>query len=330
MKFKIRYADQIVGLLTIIAIAALVLVVFLLGSKQRWFAKDYLFQTEFDSGTGLNNGMAIQYKGFTIGKVKSVNLNKNDKVDVEFYIQDTYYDRAREGSVVELSVSPIGLGNQFLFHPGNGVTKIPEGGFIPRMDSDEGQARIRTGMVTIQKKEDSISNLLTQANTLIVRVNSVLAQVDEAFAGTGDTSLTKTMLGVEQTLTNVAGITGTLDRDLAGIIADIQKITSELGEEVANPTGLIPALIDPEGALFGSLNEALSAAAGTIENLEKTTALLPAQIPQIAGLVGELLTTLQSAQDVLTALSNNPLLKNGVPERVSTESGGTSPRNIQF
>ena len=78
MKFKIRYADQIVGILAITAILALVLTIFMLGSRQRWFARNYNFQTTFETASGLSVGMPIQYKGFTIGKIKSIFLNKSD------------------------------------------------------------------------------------------------------------------------------------------------------------------------------------------------------------------------------------------------------------
>jgi phospholipid/cholesterol/gamma-HCH transport system substrate-binding protein len=37
-----------------------------------------------------------------------------------------------------------------------------------------------------------------------------------------------------------------------------------------------------------------------------------------------------TAEDVMVALTNNPLLKNGIPERVETRTGGTSPRDISF
>ena len=67
-----------------------------------------------------------------------------------------------------------------------------------------------------------------------------------------------------------------------------------------------------------------------LDNLEKTTAFLPSQGPQIAGLLVELRGTLRTAEDTLTALNNNPLLRGGVPPRVETQSGAASPRNIRF
>ena len=59
-------------------------------------------------------------------------------------------------------------------------------------------------------------------------------------------------------------------------------------------------------------------------------AVLPGQVPQLTGLISELRVTLKSAEDVLVALTNNPLLRGGIPQKLETQSGGTSPRDIQF
>ena len=118
MKFKIRHADKIVGFFSITAIGVLIVLIFLIGSNQNWFEKKYHFRTQFDTASNISPEMALQYKGFTIGKVNKVEL-KNNQVWAEWYILDKYINYAKYGSLVELVVSPIGLGTQFVFHPGN-------------------------------------------------------------------------------------------------------------------------------------------------------------------------------------------------------------------
>jgi phospholipid/cholesterol/gamma-HCH transport system substrate-binding protein len=139
MKFKIRFADQIVGFLIIAALISLIFVVFMLGTQQRWFAKDFFYKTYFDSAAGLGDNMVVQYKGFPIGNVRSVTLTNDDRVEVSFSIYDQYQNRVREGSLVELIVSPIGLGNQFIDSPGLGVDVQEEGALIPPVTSPQGR-----------------------------------------------------------------------------------------------------------------------------------------------------------------------------------------------
>ena len=107
MKFTIRFADQIVGVFIILALGIVIFAIFMLGSSQRWFSRDYYFRTYFPSATGLSQNMAVQYKGFTIGHVKSIKLDANDQVEVRFTVFDTYIDRVRHGSMVDVSTSPL-------------------------------------------------------------------------------------------------------------------------------------------------------------------------------------------------------------------------------
>ncbi len=340
MKFKIRFADQIVGILAIVAVAALVFVIFMLGSRQRWFARDYRFTATFESATGLAVGMPLQYKGFTVGKITSFSLNERDTVDVKFSVYDTYYNRLRQGSVVELIVNPIGLGNQFMLHPGNGTALITEGSEIPRVDSEEGKALVDSGAVTIPKRDDTITNIVAQVNPLLTNINGTLYALNDALRGTGKGPLAETMTGVARTMTNVAdissGISGNKDAMIADVqtaLAQVQAITADIEaftKTLQSVDGLVPRLVDPDGKIFSSIGASLKEVEGTLGNVEDSSSILKSQVPQIARLIEDLRIALVKGQDVLEALRNNPILKNGVPERVQTDSSGTNSRDIEF
>jgi phospholipid/cholesterol/gamma-HCH transport system substrate-binding protein len=333
MKFRIRFADQIVGFFIIFALVALVFVIFMLGSRQRWFANDHKYKTYFDTAAGIAVNMMVQYKGFTIGTVKSFRLTEDDEVEVIFSVYNEYGDRVRQGSLVDLEISPIGLGNHFYFYPGLGEDLIEEGGHVPNVQSPQGQTLIQLGLAKPPVKTDSISNLLAQVDGVLGNLNGALTEVQDAITGTDATTLGRTLGGVEETIAGLKGVTGNLNESLAPILADVKGITSDLETltgKLAEPDGFVSTLLDTDGAVYTSLEASLKSIAGTLRNLEKTTDYLPAQMPQILGLVTELRITLETAQDVLTALLNNPLLKKGVPERARTQSSGTNPRDVRF
>ncbi len=118
MKLKIRFAEQIVGSFLLVAILGVVAILVLIGINQRWFARNYIFTSRFASADGLTVGMPIMLKGFDIGKITRISLNEQDEVDVQFLVEDTYYDRVRPNSVLQLVSSPIGLGVSLKFIPG--------------------------------------------------------------------------------------------------------------------------------------------------------------------------------------------------------------------
>jgi len=328
MKFSIRFADQIVGALIILALGMVIFVIFMLGSNQRWFSRDYYFFTYFPSASGLSQNMAVQYKGFTIGRVKSIRLDENDQVEVRFSIFDTYIDRVRNGSLVEVIISPIGGigGNQFLFHPGTGTDLLSEGDTIPAANSAEGKHLLAIGMAQRPDRDDNISNIINSVGTTINELNTLIADVQEALAGTSRTSLGRTMGSVEAA---AAGLDTNMDKlmvQLDPVLANIR----ELSDRMADPNGPVAAILDSDSDVYADLTASLGAISATLQNLEKTSDFIPAQLPQVAVVINDLHTALQTFEDVLVSLTNNPLLKNGVPERKETKTGGAQTRDMEF
>jgi phospholipid/cholesterol/gamma-HCH transport system substrate-binding protein len=355
VKFRVRFADKIVGLLIIAALGFLVFSIFMLGKRHRWFAKDQTYRTHFDSASGLSANMPVQYRGFTIGNVKSFDLTAEDKVEVTFTIYDTYLDRMREGSLVEVRVNPIGIGGgQFLFHPGLFPNPL-EGNFIPNAHSEEGREYLEQGLVIISGQDDSITVIISRVNTLLQNLNAVTLQLRDAFRGTDTkTTLGRTVSGLEETVRGASSLVGTVDAGLKpslqnaeeisssierisssieritaqaeSVAADLQTVTAEL----ASPDGLALRVLDIEGPVYTNLERSLTAISGTLESLESTAGALPSQMSQVEALIQDLRTALTAAEDVIIALRNNPLLKNGIPDRGRPGTGGTSPRDIPF
>jgi len=233
MKFSIRFADQIVGALLILALGIVIFVIFMLGSNQRWFSRDYYFYTYFPSASGLSQNMAVQYKGFTIGRVKSIRLDENDQVEVRFSIFDTYIDRVKNGSIVEVLVSPIGAlgGNQFIFHPGTGLDLIDEGATIPSAGSAEAKQLLAMGLAQRPDRDDSIVNIINNVGTTISDLNILITDVQEALAGTNKTSLGRTMGSVEAAAAELQNI----DKLIAQLEPALVNIRS-LSEPWQTPT----------------------------------------------------------------------------------------------
>lgn len=331
MKFKIRFVDQIVGVSIIISLFALGFVTVMLGRSQRWFANDVSFTTTLPTAGGLSRNMPVQYRGFTIGNVSSFRLTEDSNVEVVFFIYEEYSDRAREGSLVEMMISPIGLGNQFLFHAGRG-TLLPEGAFIPIAGSAEALELVRLGLAEEPRHDDSISLIMARVNSMLDDLGLIASHVNEALGEGSDATEIGRMLGnVQRTLTgaNYAVIAATaalgeIQTELTPILANVGVIT----EELTRPDGILFTVFDTEGEVFQYLLESLASVTGILENLDRVSAFLPSQLPHLAGLIIDLRTTMATAEEVLVALTNNPLLRGGVPERPLTRD--TGPRNVRF
>ena len=280
MKFKIRFAEQVVGIFVLLAIIAVAAILIFAGANQRWFARNYTFASRFDSGSGLSVGMPIMLKGFEIGKISRISLNAENQVDIEFTIQDTYYDKVLPHSILELTSSPIGLGVTLKFHPGaNSGPPVEEGSFIPSLDLPEGRELVENGLVVIPRGEDVIGSVISKVNPILEEVRTTLAQikrlvsnVDTALAGKGG-PLGEAIAGLAQTpgkVNRVVDDTGNSVNGIVarvnGVLAKIDTVSSDLAEISSTTKGTL-------GTLSANLESITANLKTTSEGLRETRGL---------------------------------------------------------
>lgn len=359
MKFKIKYADQVVGLFVILSIVALGVVIILLGINQRWFAKNYYFRTEFGSSAGIAPGTSLLMRGFTVGKIDRVTLNQRNQVDVSFYIYDTYIDKVRENSLVELSVSPIGLGSQLLFHPGLSDVYLEEGGLIYSTDMEQGWVIMDEGLADIPPKDDTITRLLfninpvlENANRTLASINRTLTEVNRALAGqsTGPLGgilgdIQASTARIPRTIDTVDGILVDSQSRLGQVLDQVDGILLGANETVENvaaitsnlevttaalqdPTGLVPRLLDPSGSLKTFLdddNQLFDSVMVMMDDLERSVRTVRTMISSVNNEVPRLSALLSETQTTIE-LSQDVLegLRNNPLIR-----GGIPERDVQ-
>jgi len=339
MKFKIRFADQIVGIFVLAAIAAVAVVLILIGVNQRWFAKNYHFTSEFASGSGLFVGMPVSFKGFDIGKISRMSLNEQNDVDVRFYIQDTYYDRVKPDSVLELTSSPIGLGTTLKFHSGkNRLPPVAEGSFIPSLDSDEGRQLVADGKVEIPKDADVIGSVIAKLNPILDETRQTIADIRRIAEtvnaglnggggpmGTMVSDLSRTPSRVNTAVEDISGkINTVLDKvsiisdnvtaisvQTRGVIGDlstnldvISQNLKEMTGSLKNTQGLAKRLLDPQGSMdtfFNDSNELYNQVDSALKNVNAITAQIKSFVDFINGTRPQVTSILEKGSDTLSS-----------------------------
>lgn len=337
MKFKIKYADQIVGGLSIFAIAALIFITFLILSTQKWFVKKHYFYSKVASANSVNEGMALQYKGFGIGKVKKISLCDDDSVEVRFYVLDEYIDRVTEGSIVELSVSPIGLGSSLIFYQGTGYKIIEDDSYIPEKATAEAKELIKAGKVVIPESNDTLNTIIGSATSLVNHIDELVQEITELIAGNEQLPLAKTINEVNEILRQVSALlsgdesvpAAAIINDLEDTVGALNSILSDVGNLTNDPQGLIPKLLETEESK-GTFDKLYAALDTTIQDLNGISGSLDSEMPQVSILLAQVQTLLKQVQDVMTGLKNNPLLKKGVPERAEQQSATPKLREEAF
>jgi len=366
MKFRIKFAQQVVGVFLLAAALALVVVLVFMGANQRWFARNYVFFSRFSSAEGLTTGMSVRLKGFEIGKVSGVQLNNFNRVRVEVSIFEDYYTKIRPDSVLELAVSPLGLGSGSMnLLPGlNQLPPMEERSFLPSSESTLGKSLLAQGLVDKPLGNEAIAGIISQIEPLLNEVRStatgvtrLLGNINGAVEGKSGNQIAvllgevqKTLATVDQVLSATGNNTNTLLvssqdllKNLNGITGNVEHLTSQLQD----PTGLVPKLLDPKGSLktllddkndlynqlsgiLTQVNRTLVQVTSTVADLKGLTTYLNPSTSQIPGLLEDTQSTLKKAGDVMEGLSNNPLLKGGIPERKAQTSTLQGQRDESF
>lgn len=311
MKFKIRYADKIVGLFSLLALAGLICFIFLIGAKQNWFVKKSIYHTYFETGAGFATGMDVSYKGFSIGKVKDVKL-EGSRARVEFYILEEYSEYAKENSLVELITSPIGLGSSFVFHPGLGPEKLASGSEIYRLGTEKAREIITTRRIILESQEDSIGVLMKKVSLILDNVNILLYNVNGALSGKGETSMPI--------------------KEIVGNVNEITKNLSLLTDTLNSDDGVVPALL---GQNFSTdISEVLKNIAVVSQELNSiggdAQVIVNHAVPEVDSALIRLNQILLEVQDVFIGLKNNPLIRGGVPDRTTGKSSTAQLRSEDF
>jgi phospholipid/cholesterol/gamma-HCH transport system substrate-binding protein len=217
------------------------------------------------------------------------------------------------------------------------MAQVTEGMTIPAVNSPEGKRMLASGLAQRPERDDSLNNIINRAGTLLATLNDTLIEVQSAFVGTDESSLGRTMGEVELAARGLRVMSQRLPNDLevtlTSIMAQLEPILANLNQlsaGIANPEGSVMSLLDAEGPVYTDLIASLDAISATLRNLEKTTDFIPAHLPQIAVLLSDLHMALTTAEDVLVSLTNNPILKGGIPQHRETRAGGTRPRDVEF
>ncbi len=340
MRFRIRFADKIVGIFILLAILGVAAALILLGLNQRWFARDYAFWTRFASAEGLSVGMPIKLKGFEIGKVDRISLGRDNFVEMEFHVYDTYQGKLVSGSVLEKASSALGLGTGLVLQPGpSDADPLPEFALVPSSDTEEGRRLLVAQRAAAPAQSDPIATLLGQVQPVLVEIDRTVVSIRQLadtlnrdLQGQGAGPLSSTLKDVAGTAHEVNAIATRLE----AIAANLQTLSAGLSD----PTGLVRRLLDPKGSvatlldddnrLYEQIEGSLEELQAAIAQLAEFTRFVNSTQPQILGLLEQGRTTLKQGEDVLIAVKNNPLLRGGVPQRPEQQTTFQSYRDEDF
>lgn len=230
-----------VGAFVVIGLALLMLVIFMLGSENRVFQKDYLLVSKFDTVKGLRAGAPIQLAGVNVGSIEEILFAddlKDAKVKVVFKIGEEYKRRIREDSVASIVTQGLLGDKMVVITVGSPETKILENG-----DLIESKAP-----ASITEVMEQSGDLLDNVNSLAVNINDIVKTIRE---GKGLINQLVYDNDGEEIMEDVKG--------LAGHLKDASWHVSSVTGKVDQGQGTLGALVN-DASLFNDMKTLLGKA----------------------------------------------------------------------
>jgi phospholipid/cholesterol/gamma-HCH transport system substrate-binding protein len=128
---RFRGIEKKVGIFIVVAVACIVIAIILIGLQREIFTSKASLFFIADSGTGLIKGQPVKFKGFRIGKVEDVILNKRGKVLIQITVLEDYLRFIKADSIaIHKQEGVIGEAIISITQGSEGMASLYDGGGI--------------------------------------------------------------------------------------------------------------------------------------------------------------------------------------------------------
>lgn len=321
-KEKVNFAQLKVGILAIVALACIVLIVFLLTGNASWFKKQVPLHMYTSDAAGLTASAPVRINGIQAGTVKSVQLsgetNPQRVIRVDFVVEQDMQKQIPADSIASIGSDNLLGSTKFLqINKGTSPSMIQSGATVKSADTRQFDALIQQGY-----------NVLDSLQLILGKVQDIVASVEVGKGTLGkllvDESLYNSLVA---TVTQVQALATTLNskRGIGRIINDnalydqVQNVITRFDQITADlqagkgSAGLF--LKDPK--IYNDLSSSLDQVSGMLAKINEGQGTVGKLLndPKIANQLSEAMTKLNvtldkvnSGQGTIGQLLVNPQL----------------------
>ena len=296
-RFKNLFGKAVIFIL--LAILGVGLVFLWTGLKKGAFTPKSPIYFVADSGQDLSEGMPVKFSGFKIGKLNTLTLDEQGRVQVEVSIESKYLVLIKKDAVMSLKKEGV---------IGDGVLDISRGtekltlaaGDKVRFERASG---LEQAVVDVKNR---IMPILDDVNQMLHDPNGDVRQTLKNLR-----QFTADLNGTRQRLDTVLdSVDGNLNKEVGPLLRSLRQSAANAESMTAKLDRDFPAIVNK----LDSGMESLRSASETIKDAVQRSA------PQLPGILGEARDTLGktremvgSTQEVVDSLSTSWPLKSAVP-----------------
>lgn len=291
MEPKVSYT--LVGFFVIVLGAGLLSVVLWLGREDEDRVYDLYYINMQESVSGLNVNAPVKYRGVEVGRVKRIELDRNNPQQVQLTVEIARGTPLKTDTVATLSSQGL-TGLAFVDLSGGTVSSAP-------LTAAAGQKypEIRSRPSLLVRMDEAVSTLLTNLNGITTNLNEL---VDSEARGSLKELLTN-LAGLSETLTSREGQLDELLASASNAIKNTDQITAKVPVLVARMTDSVTA-IQTMAQDIGRTSQAVTTlVTSNQQNIERFS---QQTLADVSLLVGELRQLTNSLQGLARQLEQEP------------------------
>ncbi|WP_263141571.1 MlaD family protein [Pseudomonas sp. RIT-PI-AD] len=294
-----RAHHVLIGLFTLIAVAAALLFAFWLGRSSEGDYKEYVVLFN-ETVNGLSQGSPVQYSGIRIGDVEDLGLDPHDPRRVVAHIRVRADTPIKRDTRARLSIAGVTGASRIQLSSGT-----PES---PELVGEKGQPPV------IVADPSPISQLMANGEDLLTGVSQALANVNRMLSAENAERISRTLDNLQQ----ATGVIADQRDEIRMAVGQLAKVSQQASGTLEQTTALlrnVNGLVDDQGRSI--LQRADHTMASLQESSLRLDKILQTNSDSLAnGLQGlgelgpairELRDTLASLRQVTHGLNENPV-----------------------
>lgn len=339
MYFRIKHFDRYVGILVVLAVILVVVALVFLARGQQWLAKRSPYKVVFSRVQGIKPGTPVTISGMEVGRVKSLRLSPQSKVELILEVLQKYRENIRQDS--KATVASALLGGKSLEITVGSPTEppIPEGSTIPSEEPREisdilKEIDLKTPLKKLDDALDNLKSITQKLNdpqgelfALLRNVEFVTLQLKNGRGNVGAIlqdpkmhgeimasldSIRRSLSQVEEITQNASKFSGELPRVMEEVnqaVKEVKNATSELPGIMAN----VKKTTDHTPAIAENVKDITQEGKTIAQGVKEITDSVQKSSPQIPDFVASTEETVEDADKLIRGLQNHWLLRGSMP-----------------
>lgn len=229
-----------------------------------------------DTAQGLNEGMHIKFRGFSIGKIKRLELDDKARVKVELSIYSKYMKWIKQDSKASLLKEIIGESVIEITPGSERANRIADNGTI-EFEREKGLSGV------VEELKDQLMPILSDVKQLTGYLNDPNGEIRQILKNMA--VLTKDASATRKHIDTVLKDTDTLvknsDKTIANTVSKVDSILDTSKQTMTTVDGLIKKIDRDLPPIMEKVDKTLGNVLKTTEELKKVTEQTAPKIPSL-------------------------------------------------